>query len=133
MSVVLIRAALETRLALLSPVLPIAWENTTLDTAGQPYQRAYLLTNTTRTPGLDLKTKHEKGIFQVSVCYPIKPGPVACATRAELVRAHFPAGMKLTAGGVTVLVYEWPSIAAGLTEDIFYILPVSISYRAFTT
>lgn len=133
MSIVKIRAALETRLSLLAPVLQTSWENALLDVAAQAHQRAYLITNATRTPGLDLKTKHEKGIFQVSVCYPINAGPVACANRAELIRAHFPAGVKLLAGGVSVLVYEWPSIGASMTEDIFYILPVSISYRAFTT
>lgn len=133
MTIAKIRTALETRLSILTPALPTAWENATFEAGGQAHQRVNLMPNTTRTPGLDLITKHEKGIFQVSVCYPIKQGANACAARAELVRAHFPAGIKLTSGGVTVLVYEWPSIASGMPEDIFYITPVSISYRAFTT
>lgn len=133
MTISLIRAALETRLTLLSPALPTAWENKTLDAGGLAHQRAYLMPNATRTPGLDLVTKHEKGIFQVSVCYPIRQGSTLCASRAELIRAHFPAGIKLTAGGVTVLVYEWPSIGAGIPEEIFFVHPVSIKYRSFTT
>lgn len=132
MTISKIRAALETRLSLLSPALPTSFENGMLDAAGQPHHRVYLMPNKTATPGFDLVTKHEKGIYQVSVAYPINEGTTLGGARAELVRAHFPAGLKLTSGGVMTLIYEWPSIATGMPDGIFYVIPVSISYRAFT-
>ena len=133
MTIALIRAALETRLLALSPALPTALENALIDPAGAAHQRAYLLPNTTKTPGFDLITKHEKGIFQVSVCYPLHQGSGACAARAELIRAQFNAGLRLTQGGITVLIYEWPSIGRAMPEDAYFVIPVSISYRSFTS
>lgn len=133
MSLIKIRMALEKRLNLLTPALPIDHENLDFTALGLPHLRAFLLPNRTSMPGLDMVTKYEKGIFQVSVAYPLNQGTGEAEARVELVRAHFPAGLKLVESGVTVLIYEPPSVAAGQVDGVFFVIPVSISYRSFIT
>lgn len=133
MSIAKISGALEARLALLMPAIQTAYENmATNTTVGTPYQRVNILPAQTDMPGVDLVTKHERGIFQVSLCYPLNAGRGAAQTRAELLRAHFPAGLRLTQGGVTVQIDQPPSIGPGMPGTDVYMVPVSIRYRAFT-
>lgn len=129
MSYALIRKALEVRLAALAPALATAWENAAFTpTTGVPYQRVNLLANTSTAPAIDQQTIVERGIFQVTLCYPAGAGPASATARAELLRGHFPAGLVLTAGGVKVRISAPPSIKGALTGDGLYAVPVSIPF-----
>ena len=88
MSVLKIRAALETALAAMSPTLATAWENTAYTpTAGTPYQRVSLLfaepVNTEYG-----RSFQQGGLFVVALCWPQGAGVADLAVRIELLRAR---------------------------------------------
>lgn len=129
MSFDLIRKALEKRLATLTPVLPIAYENSKFaPTVGQAYIKANLLPNKTETPTLTQSVKIERGIFQVTVCYPTGDGSTNSSARVNLISNHFPAGLVLTEGVTKVRISEAPAIAQGMVDGAFWVVPVSISF-----
>ena len=137
MSYKVIRQLLETRLAQMPGGLTTAWENAQLDESqGGPYQRVYLLPGQTEQPTMGSLTgsgtalQREVGLLQVSLYYPQNAGPGDAAAMAETLRARFPRGLVLTSGSVRVVIEQAPSIGPSLTEGGFYVLPVSVFYRA---
>lgn len=130
MSVASIRAALEVRLSAM-PTLRTAYENVAFTpTPGEPYQRATMLPATTQNPAFGSTLKHESGIFQVSLFYPVNAGSGAAYARADAIRAHFPRGLTLTYSGSTVTIQRTPSIGPAGVDGDRYIVPVSIPYFA---
>lgn len=134
-TIVSLQAALEARLNSLSPALPIAWENVVYapTDVDAPYQRVNILpgesqNNTFGGGGTELVM--EVGIFQVRLYYPSGTGRGHAAARADLIRDHFPRGLAMAAGGITVIVQRTPSVAPALEEGDWYVLPVSIPYFA---
>ena len=113
MSLVAIRAALETALNGMSPALATAWEDHEADTpeVGTPWQAVYLLGADARPLEQGGKWHEEPGIFQVNLFYPLGTGPAAVETRAELVRSTFKHGSEFTSSGVTVVVSNVPAIS----------------------
>lgn len=131
MSALLIRAALESALAAMSPPLPTAWENTPYTpTAGAPYQRVHMLLARPAMLEMAQRIHREQGFLQVTLCYPLNAGPSAAAARAELIRSTFHAGRTFAASGVTVSIDGTPSIHPAATEDDAYVLPVRINFYA---
>ena len=131
MSLEICRKALEKRLATLTPAIAIAYENVAfIPVTGTPYHKAVLIPNETTAPAIDQATKIEKGIFQVSIYYPLNQGTSAAGLRAELIRAHFPAGLVLTEGTYKVRVSRPPAIAGGMPDGAFYMIPVSIYFTS---
>lgn len=129
MSLKSIRAALDLRLATLTPVIATAQENGKYEpTIGTPYQKVSLLPNETEAPALNQQTLIERGIYQISVCYPFGNGSSNASARAELIRSHFPAGLTLTQDGYKVRISRAPSIARAIPDDMWYIVPVSIQF-----
>ncbi|API58097.1 hypothetical protein BSL82_01285 [Tardibacter chloracetimidivorans] len=130
MSIVHVRAALESALAAMTPAMASAWENTPYaPVSGTPYQRVYLLT--AEPENIEWGPSHtERGYLQVSLAYPLDAGPSAAATRAELIRATFYRGRSFTSGGVTVVVERTPEIASGRIEDDRYVVPVKVRFYA---
>lgn len=131
MSIVLIARALEKHLATLTPAIAIAGENGTYTpVTSTPYQATAMLPANTVTRDVAERVHEERGIFQVTVCYPSAKGPVDARTRAELIRQHFAAGLKLTESGQSVEILGKPSIAQALTPTGWYCIPVRIVYKA---
>lgn len=125
-----IRRALETRLAALLPAVDIAAENVAYTpTIGRPYQEVWLLPNTPLSPTLgNRELTQERGILQVSLYYPLNKGTREVMERAEAVRGHFPRGLTLSSGGVSVVIERRASVAPGRPVNGWYVVPVSVPY-----
>lgn len=130
MSIVNIRAALETTLNGMSPALNTAWENTAFaPVAGTPYQQAHLLFATPANN--EYGSRHQElGYMQVKLLYPLQIGTSTVAARAELIRSTFKRGNTFASGGVTVMVTKTPEISVGGVEGDRYTLSVKIPFMA---
>lgn len=130
MSIVKIRAALETALNGMSPALATAWENAAyVPTAGTAYQQANMLFATPSNREFGNRYQ-ELGYMQVKLMYPLQVGTSAIAARAELIRTTFKRGNTFANGGVTVMIPETPEIAPGGVEGDRYAVPVKIRFVA---
>jgi hypothetical protein len=128
MSDLLIRAALETRLAALTPALATAWENASYSPVdGVPFQRVEYITAEPENPEMG-SFRRLSGFMQVTLMYPQGSGPAVAATRAELIRSWFPKGLSLTKSGVVVMIDRTPYIMAGFRDENRWALPVRVSY-----
>lgn len=127
-----VRAALETQLAAMGPALATAWENVDFEKvdANTPFQAVTLLPAAPDNPVFGPGFYVERGIMQVTLSYPLGAGPGAAAARAKLVRAQFPRGLSLAAGGVTTTIERTPEIGTGVITDDHYQLPVRIRWYA---
>lgn len=129
MSLAAIRAALETKLkATLS--IPIAWENAPYTpVAEQPYASACVLL--TEPENIEIGPGYtDKGIFQVSLFYPLDQGPAAALAAAEGIRAAFPFAASLTSGGSVVNIIATPEVSPARAEDDRYLVPVKVRFQA---
>ena len=130
MSLTIIRAALENKLALLTPGFATAYENNPFTPVnGTPYQRVNLIPANPDNSMAGSKTYLEIGIFQVMLCYPIRYGTVAASTQAEAVRTHFKRGTSLVESGLTVLVTQTPRVSPAMVEGDRYCIAVSVTYQ----
>lgn len=130
MSLALIRSALETALANITPPISYAYENVPFTPiVGTPYAAVYLLPakpdNIEMGPGYT-----DRGIFQVNLFWPLDTGPAAATSRAALIRAKFPFASTFNAGGVTVLITGTPEVAPARVEDDLFMIPVKIPFTA---
>jgi len=131
MSIVSVRAALETKLAAITPALATAYENAPYTpVAGTPYQAAYLLTATPENPTMGDGYYREQGIFQISLFYPLQAGSGTAAARAILIQAAFKRGTSMTSGSVTVKITRTPEISQGRVDGDRWHVPVKIVWHA---
>lgn len=131
MSIVNIRAALETRLNAMSPALATAWEGIPFTpVTGTPYQQVNILFNASENPTFGDAMYRQNGFMQVLLCYPPGTGAKAAATRAELVRNQFQRGLGLSSGGTDVLIDRTPSIAPAIIDGDRYRIPVTVYFSA---
>lgn len=136
MSYVTIRQLLEVHLNSVVGALATAWENVPYKpTVNTPYQRVNLLPAGTENPVMDgawagSGLKREVGVLQVTLHYPLNAGTSAITTRAELLRTHFARGTILVSGGVRVVIDKTPDVARAMIDDGYFVLPVSVVYRA---
>jgi hypothetical protein len=131
MSIVNIRAALETRLNAMSPSLATAWEGVPYTpVTGTPYQQVNLLLAETENPTFGDAMYRVTGFLQVLLCYPPGTGPKAASARAELVRDQFRRGLGLSSGGTDVLIDKTPTIAPAIIDGDRYRVPVTIYFSA---
>lgn len=128
MSVVKIRAALETALNGMTPALSTSFENVQFTpVARTPYQQAYVLF----APPINKEfgSGHiENGYMQVKLMYPLSEGTSAIAARAELIRSTFKRGYSFTNSGMTVTISETPEVAPGAVEGDRYAIPVKVRF-----
>lgn len=130
MSVVAIRAALETALNGMSPALSAAWENAQfVPVAGTAYQQVHVLFATPSNREFGDRYQ-ETGYMQVKLMYPLSVGTSAIAARAQLLRTTFKRGNTFASGGVTTMITETPEIAPGAVEGDRYGVPVKIRFVA---
>ena len=131
MSIVLIRAALETALLAMSPALATVPENGSYKpVVDTPYQQVHLLAAPPSDDEVGANLYTERGYMQVSLYYPLDAGPGAAAARAELIRSTFYRGLALTSGGINVVIERTPEIAPARTEADRYVLPVRVRFYA---
>lgn len=130
MSVVSIRASLETALNSMSPALSTAWENASFTPVnGTAYQQVHLLL--AEPENVEYGSRHrEIGYMQVKLMYPLKDGTATAAARAELLRTTFARGNTFTSGAVTVMIMRTPEIQTGKVEDDRYAVNVIIRFFA---
>ena len=129
MSVILIRAALETALNSITPAMATSWENYSYaPVAGVPYQAINLLFVQPENPTFGSAFHREVGYMQVTLNYPLQVGPTTAATRAELIRAKFFRGASFTSGGVTVVIHRTPEISSGRVDGDRWAVPVKVFF-----
>lgn len=131
MSLDAVRAALEQRLNAMANPLPTAWENAPFapPIATDPYQAVNLLP---AEPDNNVfgTNYQERGLFQVTLSYPLGKGPGDAVARAKLIRAQFQRGLSLVSGGIVTQVERTPEIGPAQTIDSRYQLPVRIRWYA---
>lgn len=131
MSIQKIRSALETRLKNITPAMAVAFENVAFTpTPGVPYQRSNLLPNTPEDSQLGSTTYFERGILQITLCFPMGNGPSACESRAQVIKDAFKRGTTLTESGVTVMVTNAPSVSSASVDGDRFCIPISIRWQA---
>jgi Bacteriophage related domain of unknown function len=128
MSIIKIRAALETALNNMSPSLQTSWENVKFEpTIGTPYQRCHLLLgepdNSEYGPNY-----MEQGTIQIDLFYPLDNNSLDAMTRAELIRDTFYRGNTFINGGISVTIRRTPEIAPAYNDGEFYITPVLVRF-----
>ncbi len=131
MSVVSIRAALETALAAVSPPIASAWENDafTQPDLETPFQSVFLLL--AQPENTEIGPQHvQRGLFQVNLQYPLAAGTAAVNARAELVRAAFRRGTSLTSGSIIVTIDKTAEIGPGAIVGDRFTLPVRVRFYA---
>ncbi len=134
MSLQLIQAALEAKLATLTPAMATAYENTSFTpVTGTPYQRVNMLINRPVDHALTLDVTEDRGIFQVSLFYPQGSGRGAAQARAELIRTLFAPPLTLTNGAVKVHITQTVQIGSGMPDADRWMVPVSIYWQSFKT
>jgi len=131
MSIISIRAALETKLNGITPAISIAWENVPFTpVAGTPYAQIYLMPASPDNPTLGDGFYRERGILQISLMYPLQAGPLTAETKAEAIRTAFKRGTTMTSGSVTVVVDRTPEIGQGRVDGDRWAVPVRVRYSA---
>ena len=131
MTIALIRRALEKQLQTISPGINTAFENVAFTPAsGVPYQRVNLLPNTPDDAQIGSRVYFERGIFQVTLCFPLGDGPGKCEARAQLVKDAFKRGTSAVEGVITVIVMNAPSVSSAMIDGDRYCIPVSMRYQA---
>jgi hypothetical protein len=131
-----IRSALETILSTWAagrvPALRVAWDNVPFTTAtGETYLRAYMLPAATISTSFGGADHDYRGIFQVTVAAPVDSGSGVALGIAEEVIALYPNNL-ITATTPPVQIVKPPSIATAMVDGVSFVVPVSITYRAFT-
>lgn len=125
-----IAGALRARLNSLTSRPPVAWENINYTPSSTTlFLRPTMIPAPTTQASLgdDGKDLHE-GIFQVDVFIPDNQGRT---TWPDAIADHFKRGTVLTQNSVDVRIRN-VSIGVGAKDANFYIVPVSITYQAFT-
>lgn len=132
-----IRQALEQRLAAISSVPPIAWENTNYDpSAVNTWLRAKLepIEQRPAAVGVGVKIKHS-GLFLVD-CFvrtsTSQGGPLAADELAQAVQDQFAYGTVLTAGGNQIRIRH-AERAGAIYDSPWYFVPVSIEFYSYIT
>jgi len=128
MSIVDIRATLETALNGMSPALATAWQNVPFTpVVGTPYQRTSLLfaKPDNREKGAGFQ---DLGIFQVDLCYPQSVGANPAEARAELLRTTFKRGTPLSNN---VSISETPEIKPAYNDGDRFVIPVRIRFHTY--
>jgi len=133
MSIIKIRAALETALNNITPSIETAWENVPFTpTIGTPFQKCYLLLS--EPDNSEYSTNyHAFGYMQIDLFYPLNNGSIDAMTRAELIRDTFKRGNSYNNNGIYVIIERTPEITPAYNDGEFYIIPVKVRFFAHIT
>lgn len=132
MSIINIRAALETALNSVSPSMLTAWENLEFapPAANVPYQRAYMLL--AKPDNFEMGANYaELGVFHINLMYPKSAGSRVAAVRCELLRELFHRGATFEFSGTRVIVTLTPEIVSGFVQDDRFVMSVKVPFSSF--
>ena len=130
MSVAVIRKLLENALVAALPTFPLAFESVPYTpVVGTAYGAAYLMPIEPENPEIG-PAYIQRGIFQVSLFYPLNVGTGAATAQAEVIRAAFPFGRTLNQGSVSVLIPKTPEVGSARPEADFLMIPVRVRFEA---
>ena len=128
-----INTALSVRLAEIQTagVPPIAYENAEYTPVeGTLYLRESFLPNIKDAVGVAHTSADDyEGLYQVSVMDGRGDRRFDAQEQARLISLHFPRGAEYSYNGVTVKI-TGTRLASAITEDGWYQIPVTISWRA---
>jgi len=130
-----VQSALNYALAMAFPTMAIVWENTKYTPAvGTPFFRVWMLPAETDIITIGQTPWQErKGVFQVSVLYPISIGFGVPKGKAAEVVAAFKPNTAITYNTLRVIIDKsWPGPGI-LEDDGWYHIPVSIRYCCYST
>ncbi|MDX0549391.1 hypothetical protein GOE04_29235 [Sinorhizobium medicae] len=126
--------AVTDRLLTMPGVLPVAAPNVVFPAAGQPlpprYFRLAFLPNQTRQITVGDDRQQKRGLFQVSVVWPVGQGIIGALDVADQVIDLFK-NQSLFASGVKITISSEPWAAGPLQEGERVQIPVTIPYIAF--
>lgn len=130
MSTVAISAALEARLATVTPALQLAYANEEFSpVAGTPYMQASTIFAAPNNDEFG-PSFQERGLFDVLLFYPVGEGWGAALAQAELVRTAFARGTSLTgADGKIVRVVGTPAIAPAYRDGDRWVQPIRVTFN----
>jgi len=127
-----ISAALSSRLNTLTDAPPIAFENvpfTPVDSVTW-LRESYLPANSA-TVGLEPGGSTDfVGVYQVSVYIPLDKSKFGAYKLVDAITAHFARGTGLEFDGQAVII-EQVNVAQGLASGSWWLIPVSVNWRAF--
>ena len=107
MSLIKIRAALETTLNNISPAVATAWENVKYaPVVNTPYQLVYLKA-IPENPNFGIKTRYQ-GLLYVRLMYPQSGGVNAITARAEMILTAFRRGTTHIKDSVECVITQTP-------------------------
>jgi len=119
---------LNTRLAQLSPLPPVAWPNVPFTPeTGTLWIRADILPADAQLETLQYSEEHI-GIYQVSVFAPLDKGTGAAMNQADSIADHFAAQRDLSGLRIRSI-----SVGQPIREESWLMVPVSIEYRVHHT
>ena len=132
MSYKTIQAALEKKLATISPAIATAYENLPYTpTVGTPYQRVNLLPNATADRAISADVREYFGLFQVTLFYPAGNGRGLAQARADAIDAAFKPVQRLTESSTIVEITESAQVAGGYQDGDRWVVPITIRWRSF--
>jgi hypothetical protein len=108
-----------------------AWEGVNFPTLSRTaYQKVNMLPLPPDNPTFGSNFRRERGIYQVTLYYPIQYGPGPVTARAELIQAAFPRGSSFINGGIVVHIDRTPEIMSPMVFEENISITVRIQYRA---
>jgi hypothetical protein len=127
-----ISAALSSRLNTLTDAPPIAFENVPFTPVeGTTWLRESYLPATSSTVGMEPGGSTDFiGVYQVSIYAPLDDYKFESHQLIDSITAHFARGTMLVFEGQSVVV-EQVNVAQGLASGGWWLMPVSVNWRAF--
>lgn len=126
-----IHKALARRLEQVSAVLaiPVAWENTSFT---PPTSGVYIEENFLPAETEDVFVQGTKpirrGVYQVTVVWPLAKGTQAAAALADKIAEEFPNNAIIDPVNPALFVNGFSDVFTGISDDRSYRVPVSIPY-----
>lgn len=132
MSIINIKAAIETAINGMTPVLPTAWENIPYNPiAGTPYQQVWFLSFMPGQREFGITSHQVNSYFQIDLLYPLLAGTNAVLNRAELIKSLFKQGSTFTNAGQSVNITQTPTVSSGRVEGDRWKVSVKVYYSAW--
>ena len=127
-----ISAALSSRLNSLPSAPPIAFENAKYTPVeGETWLRESYLPATSSTIGMEPGGSTDfTGVYQVSIYTPLDDYKLESHQLIDSITAHFARGTMLVFEGQAVVV-EQVNVSQGLASGSWWLMPVSVNWRAF--
>jgi hypothetical protein len=131
MSLESIRAALEKKLKTVRPIISTAWEHRKFTPKVRtPYQSVYVMWADPENPAVGNGMYRQRGIFQVSLFYPLGKGSKDIESMADTLRSTFYRGLTMTEDSINVVIAKTPAISHQPNEDAYSVKMVRVEFFA---